>query len=129
MDDAVLMRFLERVGDLCAQRGNFLFSQRSRFQLFRQGVAGHAFHYEIVHAGFFAHVVNDGDVWVAELGQCESFFAEATPCGFICKQSYRENFEGHIAVEPGIASAINFTHAACTQKRDDLVGADLRADQ
>jgi len=43
----------------------------------------------------------------------------------IVGQRMREDFDGDVALQPGVARAVDFAHAACAQERNDLVGAEF----
>ena len=47
----------------------------------------------------------------------------------ICREGRRQDFDGDVPVELGVAGAIDLAHAAGAELRDDLVGADPFADQ
>jgi hypothetical protein len=38
-----------------------------------------------------------------------------------------QEFQGNVAIEPGVAGAIDLAHAACTCELQDLVGPDASA--
>ena len=42
-------------------------------------------------------------------------------------ETFSANFDGHIAAEPRIASAIDFPHPARAERHHDLIGAKLCA--
>ena len=42
-------------------------------------------------------------------------------------EMFGENFDGDGAVKAGIASGVDFAHAACTEAGLDFVGAELAA--
>jgi hypothetical protein len=43
------------------------------------------------------------------------------------REQLRLDFQRDVALQPGIARAIDFAHAATANRRDDLIDAELRA--
>ena len=41
------------------------------------------------------------------------------------RESFRQDFDGHIAPELGVVRLIDFSHPACANLRDDFVGAEI----
>jgi hypothetical protein len=112
MDDALLVRVLERCGDLHAQRQHVLHRKRPRLQFRRQRLPGNALHDQIVHAILLAYVVDGRDVWMAQLGQGASFFAEPAACGFIRQHAGGKYLDRDVTLQPLVAGAIHDPHAA-----------------
>ena len=50
-----------------------------------------------------------------QLGESQSFLAEALASGFVSKGIGRQDLHGHVAVQPLVVGAIHLAHAAATQ--------------
>jgi hypothetical protein len=74
-----------------------------------------------------AEVVNGKDIGVVECGRGLGFLLETAETIGIAGEGSGKDFDGDIAVQTRVPGAINLAHAACTQRRDDLVGTELRA--
>ncbi len=88
------------------------------FPGFRSG-EGRAFdklHNQVVRT----HVVQSADVWMIQRGHRPRLALEpfAEPLG--------GDFDGDIAMEPGVRGAVDFPHPACANESEDFVGSELR---
>ena len=85
---------------------------------------------DVLLAGLDAEVVNGDDVGVVEGGDGAGFALEAaaevgggaerTRCGVLAK-----DFDGDVAIEAGVAGAVDLAHAADSERGLDLVGAEF----
>ena len=46
----------------------------------------------------------------------------------ILREGRRQHFQGHVAIEPCVAGAVDLSHAAFAQLTDNLKGPQRRAD-
>src|SRR5437867_12372627 len=70
-------------------------------------------------------VMDSSDVGVIEGRQHLRFVLETCHPLLIMHKGSGENFDRHLAAESRVFGAIDFTHAAGTQKRKNFVGSDL----
>jgi len=68
-----------------------------------------------------ADVMEYADVRMIQAGDCFGFTLEALLVSRIRRKPCRKNFDRNRAFEPRIPRAINFAHAACAQRGDDLI--------
>ena len=79
----------------------------------------------VLLAGLDAEVVDRDDVGMIERGDGAGFAFEAA-AKISGSTVFAQDFDGDIAVEAGVAGAIDFAHAADAERGLDLVGAELR---
>ena len=68
--------------------------------------------------------VDGGDVRVIERRQHLRFAREARQPLGIGGERLRQDLERDLAIEPRVARAVHLAHAACTEQRHDLEGAE-----
>ena len=63
------------------------------------------------------------------------WFSDASPCASrrkpcetlrVFRESFRKDFDSHVAAELGVTCPVDFAHAAFTDGLGDLVGAEFR---
>ena len=87
------------------------------------------FHHERVNVIRLFESVNDGDVGMVERGKGLGFtFKAPEPIGVV-RERDGQDLECDLAIEFGIARAIDLAHATDTQQRSDVIDADRFADQ
>ncbi len=128
MDDAVFVRLLERGSNLQADGNPFLFRQGTFAQALTECFAGNVLHDEEIDSVLVIEVVDRSNVWMVELGQGQGFLAESFARRVKAQLAGREHFQGNIAVEALIPSAIDHAHSPGADLFDDLVMADSLAD-
>ena len=80
-----------------------------------------------MHAVLCANVVDRQKIGMVHRAQNASFVLEATEAIGIAGKGGRKNLDCNRAVEPGIAGAINLTHASCAQGRLNFVRSEFGA--
>ena len=75
----------------------------------------------------FLEAVQVRDVWIIQRGQQVRFTIEPGEAVATAGERVGQDFQRHQAAERGIAGAIDLSHAARTQRRDDFVRAETRA--
>ena len=151
MNDALFVRRFERFRDLSGDRQRFIerqgprgpgptgFRQGTVFgpcQPFRQRVPFH----QLEDQGSNGHLrrayrgvvlfepVDAADVRMIEGGQQLRFAPETGDTIGIAREDIGKQLDRHVAIEPGIATAIYLPHAAGADRRDDLVRSQASAD-
>jgi len=66
---------------------------------------------------------------MVQLGECQCFLAEPFSGSLIGQCANGQDFDGHVAFELLIMSAVNDTHAARTNLLDDAIMAQRMADE
>ena len=115
MDDAFVVRGLQGFGDLPSD-GQRLFHRKRPFQRF----AFHQFH----DNGVAFETINGGDIRMVQRGQCLRFALKPRQVVGVIGQRGRQDFDGHVAVELGVARAVDLAHPASAQRREDFVRAE-----
>jgi hypothetical protein len=114
MDDPLVVRGLERIRDLARDGQRLGRGNRAGGDTFGKGWTVDELHHEVVRA----HIVERTDVRMIQRGHRASLalepFAEL-PGG---------DFDGDGAVQTGVASAVDFSHAAGAYGVGDFVGAE-----
>ena len=124
MDDAVLVRSVEGLGDLRRDVERLSKRHRAARQALGQRLTGEMFHDEVGRAVVAADVVERADVRVRERGDGAGLPLEAGAAVRIGAQFGREDLDGDRAVEAGVAGLVDLTHAAGADSRLDLVGSE-----
>ena len=68
-----------------------------------------------------------GDVRVIQRGERLGFAREADVAVRVMRERLGQDFDGHVAIELGVARAEDLAHAAFAKQRGDLVDAKTRA--
>ncbi len=71
--------------------------------------------------------MHDGDVGMVQLGEGQSFLAEALAGGFVGEGIGRQDLQGDIPVQMLIPGAVHFAHPAATQLLDNAIPGDCLA--
>ena len=89
----------------------------------RQGAGQHGAGDELHRQRPIFHAVNRGDMRMVQRGEHLSLALESRHAVRIALKRFRQYFERHIPLQPGVSGAIHLSHAAGADWRDDLVGA------
>ena len=124
MNDALLVRGLERVDDLAGDRQRLVERQRP----LRDAIGERRTLDELEHQRLTSlHVlesVDGADVRMIEGRQRLRLTCEAShPLG-IGGEGVRQDLEGDLAIQPRVAGAIHLAHAARAKQRQDLEGPE-----
>jgi hypothetical protein len=87
------------------------------------------FHHGVDDAGVVAVVEDRQDVRVRERSDCFRFALESQERRRAVDQARRQHFDRDVAIELGIARAIDLAHPAGADRRDDVVGAEAGSDR
>ena len=124
MDDALLVRRLERLCDLLRDRQRVVERNRAARDPLRQIVTLDEFHDERTHPAGFFEAVDVRDVRVVQGCEGLGFAREPSKPVRIVRKRVREDLERDIAIQPGIARAIDLSHAPFADRRGDFVDAE-----
>ena len=128
MDDALLVRGVERFGDLTRGLQCVLDWKGTGLQpICQRGALDELEDQALEPLGVF-HPVDGGDVLVVERRQKFGFALEPGQTLGISQERFREDLDGDIALQSGIACPIDLSHAARSDERDDFVGPETRPD-
>src|SRR5262249_9814171 len=132
MDDPLVVRLLERIGDLPGDGQRLVYRDRSfpetlgeiltRRQLHDEEVAGRA-----AREGRRLEAVQVGDAAVAQGGQQLRLALEPAETLRVGREGAREDLDRHVTAELGVAGPVHLAHAAGAERRDDLVVSQAAA--
>ena len=129
VDDALFVRGLEGRGDLRCQRQGLTNRDRSSSDPLSEIVALDELHDERASACRGFQPVNNRDVRMIERREDLSFALQARETfGIGCDRRW-QHLDRDVAMEVGVAGAIDLTHPPAPMAGDDLIGADARQRQ
>jgi len=102
---------------------------RGRSRLVRQGTALQLLLHHEVDVTLGADVVNDGDVGMIEGGGGAGFLLETSQPLGVGGVLLRQHLDGDITIQLRIPRPIHLSHAALTERFEDLVMTEGFADQ
>ena len=126
MHHAGAMRRIERTGNRGGVPDRAIDRKRATLQDGGERLALQVLHDEVAGALLFADVVQRADVRVVETGDDARFTLEAFPRVRCLSERRREDLDSDGAIQPRVTRLIHLAHAACTERRDDLVRAEKR---
>ena len=126
MNDAVLVRGIERVGNLPRDRERFSERDRSVCQAVRQRRSLDQLEDERADRIRLLQAVDVADVRMGERGEHLCLALEAGKSFGIAGEGIRQNLQRHVTLEPRIAGAVDLAHAARAEQGGHLVDADTR---
>ena len=121
VNDRLLVRRLQRFGDLQRNPEGFFNADRSLLDPFRQGLAIDELEHERGTAARFLNAVNRSNVLVIQRSQQLRFACKAGHAIRIEHETIRQNLQRHIAVKPRIPRPIYVAHSARTDWPQYLV--------
>ena len=127
VDDALLVRGLERLGDLPGDGQRLVERQRAARERADEILALDELHDQRAHAVRLFEAVDRGDVRMMQLGEQLRFALEAGEALRVGGEGDREDLDRHLAPELGVGGAIDLAHAAFAQLGADLVGTEAGA--
>ena len=128
MDDALLVGVLQACGQLAGDPFDLPGRQGAGGEAFAQVPALGQFHDQDGLAVGVLDAVDRSDVLVLERGEQLRLAIEAGQAIRIADEVGRQEFEGDVAIESGVAGAVDLAHAAAADQFQDLEGADLPVD-
>ena len=121
MNDAALVGSVERMRDLRAEAAH-VFDRKgaARQPRFERLPLDRLHHDDLARVEPF-DTVDSRDVGMIQRCEGVGFAVEARDAVRIVRKRFRQELEGDVAAEAGVACAIDRTHSACTQFADDPV--------
>ena len=126
MHDALLVRGLERVGDLPRDRQRLVERDGATRDALRQVLALDELHHQSDGAAGVLEPVDAGDVRVIERREHFRFTLEARQPLAVAGDVGGQHLDGDFAFQLRIARAIHRAHSSFAEQRDDVVGAEAR---
>ena len=129
MDDAVAVavRGFEGFGDLPRDAERLVQRQGALGEPLGQGRALDQLHDEATVAVRLCQAVNVRDIGVVERGQNLGLALEAGQPVLIGCHGGRQDLQGHLTLQLGVAGPIDLAHTARAEMADDLVGSEAGA--
>jgi len=123
VNDTEFVGLGEALGDLNGDGNDFANGKRPGIEEFAKGSPFEELEHQEIDAVVVADVVESANIRMRDLGDGASLVFEALAMFGVAGESLRENFEGHRAAETDVASAVDFSHAAGSERREDFVRA------
>ena len=127
MDDALAMRFVERVGDFGRDFQRLLERERAFLEAGGARLALEAGHDENMRAVGFADIVDAADVGMVEGGDGARLALEPRAHVGVAGNLSGEDFDGDGAIEPRVPRFVDFAHPTCPDGTHDFVWAQALA--
>ncbi len=127
MDDPLLVRRLERLGDLLRDGQRFVERDRALRDALREVVAFDQLHHERQRAAGLLDGIDRGDVRMVQRRECLGFTLEARQAVEVRGKRLGQDLDGHLATERGVGRAPHLPHSAFAEGRGDLVDAESGA--
>src|SRR5579863_145635 len=127
VSESAFVGFCQRVGYLRRIANDLVGWERAFEQALLQGFTLDQFHDQEINAILMADIVQGADVGMRKFGNCLCFALQALFQVWIRRQVGEQNLDGDIAIKARVSSAVDFAHAAGTQGREDLIGAEFSA--
>ena len=128
MDDALLVRRLDRLGDLLRDPNHLLDRHRPLLDTLRERLAFHQLHDQEALAVDLFETEDPGDVGVGQRRQNPGLALETREPLRVLGETVREHLEGHVAAELGVFRTPHLPHPALAQFRSHLVVRNIAAD-
>jgi hypothetical protein len=128
MHDAGIMRRFERLGELSRDRKRLIERQRPVPNAIGELVAIDELHHQGDCAARLLETVNLSDVRMIERRQRAGFAFETGEALGIVGERLGEDFDRDVTPEASVARAIDLTHSPGTERANDFVHAEARAD-
>ena len=127
VDDPLLVRRFERLGDLLRDRQRFVDRNRAARDALRQIVALDQFHHEGVHAAGFLEPVDRGDVRMIQRRERLRLAFEARQAFGVCGERVGQDLDRDLAAQRRVRRPVDLPHAAFADLGGDFVDAEARA--
>ena len=122
MHDALVVCGGETVGKMQREVRDFALRERTAFHAFAESVAFQVFGDEVVRGVLRADVVDSQKIWMADGAEDARFVFETEKAVGVRGQRFRQDLDGHGAIQAGVAREINFAHAPGAERRENFVG-------
>ena len=128
VQDALLVRRRQRLGDLDAECGHVAHRQRAGREAGGQRLARHQLHDQEVGAGVAVEVVDGGDARVVEPRERQRLLAEPPAPRLVGERPLGQHLDRHLAAEPLVLRAVDDPHGPRAQLLQDAVVGERGAD-
>jgi hypothetical protein len=128
MDDPLLVRGFERLGDLLRDGESFVNSNWTARDSSIQALAVDELEHEELLAVGLVQAVDRADVRMVQRSKNVGFAAEARKPLRVMRERLRQNLHRNVASELGVARAIDLAHAARAEGSEDFIRTEARAD-
>ncbi len=123
MDDPLLVRGLERLGDPGRDRARAALGQRPRAQELRERLPRHQLEHQEVDAVLAVEIEQGRDVGMEEPRQRARLEPEPPAQPLVAQRVVADHLEGDLALEAGIDGAVHLAHPTFPEAFDDLIAA------
>ena len=127
MNDALLVRRIEPSGNLSRETKRLVHGNQTPRDAFLKRLAFDELHHETLLIIMFLEPVERGDAGVIQLGEKSCLALETLHPLFVLRELFGKDFDRDFAPELRVASAVDLTHPALPDGRDDLVSTELRS--
>ena len=127
MHDAFFMRVGEAVSDLHAELNCLTQAQWAAPQTLAEGFSFQEFGYQVGRSLVSSHLKDRENVGMAQSGGGFGLDLEALQSIRFGGDKLGENFDGDVAIQPGIAGAVDLAHTAGAEWSEDFILAKLGA--
>src|SRR5208337_138611 len=125
MHHSAAVRFLQPFANLGPNAEHLVKRQAALAQAFTEGFTLQILHDDVAGAILLSDVVKVADVGMAQRRDGAGFPVEALASLGIFGKMGGENLYGYGAVQARVAGAVHLAHAACAERRDNLVRTEL----
>ena len=128
MDDPLLVRRLERLGDLLCDRQRFINRNRAPSDPIRQRRAVHQFKHQGMNPSSVFQAVDAADVRMIQRGECLRFALEARDALGIRDEHIRQHLDRDVAFQLRVPRAIHLAHPTRADGAEDFIRAEAGSD-
>ena len=127
VDDPLLVRGLQRLGDLAREFECHVERQRSAGKTIGQGRAVDHFHHNGVPAACDFEAVDGGDVRMVQRREQPRLALQPRDPIRIVRQRRRQNLDGDFTMQPRVERTIDLAHATGVQRSEDAICSELES--
>ena len=127
MDDVVLVRRVECVGNLSRDVQRLVERNRALGDAIRERRTVHQFHDERAYAIGLFEAVDRRDIGMVERGEDVRLTLEARQSVGVQRERIRQDLDCHVTLQLRVACAIHFAHAAGAKQTGDLIRTEAAA--
>jgi hypothetical protein len=127
VNDALVVRRCQSSRHLLCELGRLSRRQRTGIQPSTQGFAFQKLRDQIRRTFVLAKIMNRQNVGMIQRRYRPRLLLEPPQPFGVAGKRPRQNFDGHVAIQPRIAGAIHLTHASDAEQGLDLVRTELRS--
>jgi hypothetical protein len=121
MHNSFFMRGRESLGDFKGVFGRLAARECSGRQHLAQRLPFQKFRNQLAHVALLANIKDGENVGMVQSAQDSGFVLKAQKTVGIARNRRRQDFDRDRAIEPGIAGAVDFSHAAGTDRQLNFI--------